>query len=343
MGKRSTQLQSNRMPSLTGNSFDPNKDIPDLSGKTFVITGGTAGIGYGITAHILQHNPSKIFLLSNKEEHAEEAQHDLQKYGDTTKVHWMKCNLQDLKQVDEVAKNLRDTLDQLDGLILNAGVGVGVYKETADGIDSHMQVNVISQFHLMLMLLPILQKTPGSRLALQSSELHRPVNSVEQDSKVRFESLQELNRDIGAMNLYNRTKFAQILVVKALERRKKAGQLGFKGGPQGKSPWTNATHPGGVKTDQQDQAVEAYGTMGKLGVMAVRPFMKDPVDEGCRPILFAATSPAIVDEDIWGQYIVPDRKVTDPSKDTNDDVLQENLWKLSMQLLSEKVGPLPYA
>lgn len=242
-----------------------------------------------------------------------------------------------------MAKNLRDTLDQLDGLILNAGVGVGVYKETADGIDSHMQVNVISQFHLMLMLLPILQKTPGSRLALQSSELHRPVNSVEQDSKVRFESLQELNRDIGAMNLYNRTKFAQILVVKALERRKKAGQLGFKGGPQGKSPWTNATHPGGVKTDQQDQAVEAYGTMGKLGVMAVRPFMKDPVDEGCRPILFAATSPAIVDEDIWGQYIVPDRKVTDPSKDTNDDVLQENLWKLSMQLLSEKVGPLPYA
>lgn len=29
----------------SSNSFDPNKDIPDLSGKVFVVTGGSAGIG----------------------------------------------------------------------------------------------------------------------------------------------------------------------------------------------------------------------------------------------------------------------------------------------------------
>lgn len=227
--------------------------------------------------------------------------------------------------------------------MLNAGLGVGPYNETPDGIDSHMQVNVISQFHLMMTLLPILQKTTGSRLALQSSDLHRPVNSVGSDSKVFFTSLQELNTDIGAMNLYNRSKFAQILLVKALERRKKLGHLKFKGGDQGEAPWTNATHPGGIKTDQQDQAVEAYGVLGKIGVAIVRPFLKDPVDEGCRPILFAATSPAIIDEDIWGKYIVPDRKVTAPSKDTDDEQLQENLWKLTEQLLTERLGPLSYA
>ena len=97
-----------------------------------------------------------------------------------------------------------------------------------------------------------------------------------------------------------------------------------------------------MKTDQQDQAVEAYGTLGKLGVAAVRPFMKDPVDEGCRSILFAATSPVIVDEDIWGQYIVPDRKVTKPSSDKEDEQIQENLWKLTEQLLTERLGRLSY-
>jgi hypothetical protein len=71
--------------------------------------------------------------------------------------------------------------------------------------------------------------------------------------------------------------------------------------------------------------------------------MVDPVDKGCRSILFAATSPAVVEEDIWGAYIVPDRKVTDPSKDTKDEVLQENLWKLTEQLLEERLGALSYA
>ena len=65
----------------------------------------------------------------------------------------------------------------------------------------------------------------------------------------------------------------------------------------------NAVHPGGVATDQQEQAIDAYGTKGKIGVKAVRPFLKDPVDEGCRSALFAATSEDVVREKIQGQYV----------------------------------------
>lgn len=106
--------------------------------------------------------------------------------------------------------------------------------------------------------------------------------------------------------------------------------------------WVNATHPGGVNTDQQEQAVEAYGTKGKIGVAVVRPFLKDPTDKGCRPALFAAASEDIIKEGIQGGYIVPDRKVTDPSKQAQDVELGENLWRLSEQILKEKLGSLPY-
>lgn len=92
---------------ITGNKFDPNKDIPDLSGKVYIITGGTAGIGYGITAHILQHNAAKILLVSQKEEHAEEAMEALKEYGDTSKVHFVQCDLKDLKKTSEVAQQLK--------------------------------------------------------------------------------------------------------------------------------------------------------------------------------------------------------------------------------------------
>lgn len=157
-----------------------------------------------------------------------------------------------------------------------------------------MQVNYIAQFHLAMTLLPVLQKTPDSRLVLQASDLHRAAPDVS------FTSVSELNQDIGPMKLYNRSKLAQVLFIKALARRQAHGELGFT---PGQGPWMNATHPGGVQTDQQKQAEEAYGTLGKIGVAAVKPFMKDPVAEGCRPALFASTSHDIVTEKITGQYV----------------------------------------
>ncbi|KAG6995668.1 hypothetical protein G7Y79_00043g079520 [Physcia stellaris] len=337
---------------ITGNKFDPDKDIPDLSGKVYVITGGSAGIGFGITAHLLQHNAARIVILSQKEEHVEEAKQELKKYGDSSKVEWIQLDLKNLKQTDQVAKQLVSE-DRIDGvsieyqrdlgcyltilrLICNAGEGVGKYNETIDGIDSHFQVNHLSQFHLVRILLPVLQRTTGSRLVLMSSDLHRAC-----PSSTTFTSLSEINTDLGPAGLYNRTKLAQVLFVRAIARRMENNEPGFQSNKQ-MGPWINATHPGGVNTDQPEQAVEAYGTLGKVGVAATRPLMKDPVHKGCRSGLFAATSDDVPREKIQGQYIVPDRKVTDPSKQAQDVALGENLWRLSEQLLTEKIGQLPY-
>ena len=140
------------------------------------------------------------------------------------------------------------------------------------------------------------------------------------------------------MNLYGRTKLAQVLFVRALVRRMESKAPGFESSTDSQGPWILATHPGGVKTDQQEQAVDAYGTKGKIGVEAVRPFLKDPIDEGCRSALFAATSEEIVTEKLQGAYIVPDKKVEEPNKQARDDQLGENLWKLCRSILKEKVG-----
>lgn len=314
----------------SGNTFDPNTDIPDLSGKVFVVTGGSAGIGYGISAHILQHNCQKLYLLGKKQHHLDEAAEGLKEYGDVSRVEFVQVEFEDLRQTDEVAKRLASKLDRLDALVLNAGLGVGPYGETKDGIDSHMQVNVFAQHHLAMTLLPKLVATPDSRLCLQSSDLHKLA-----PGDIKFASLGEMNRDIGPSYLYNRTKLAMILLVRALVRRKEQGKLGLQ---PGKGPWINATHPGGVSTDQQEQAIDAYGTLGKIGVAIVRPFMKDPLDQGCRPILFAATSNAIKDEKIDGSYIIPDRKIQEPSSQAQDEELQEQLWTLTEKVLKDKLG-----
>lgn len=207
------------------------------------------------------------------------------------------------------------------------------------GLDSHFQINYLSQVLLTMTLLPTLLSTsrdmPNSspRIVLQSSDLHRGA-----PSDTHFADKSELNTPIGPMLLYNRSKLAQVLFVRRLHHQLQAGMYG-----PGKI-YVNATHPGGVSTDQQEQAVEAYGTLGKIGVAAVRPLLSDPVKTGCRSALFAATAREVVEEDISGQYIVPDCKVTKPSKQAMDEALGEQLWTLGEQLLREQFGgKLPYS
>ncbi|SLM40832.1 oxidoreductase bli-4 protein [Lasallia pustulata] len=317
---------------LTGNKFDPNTDIPDLSGRTYIVTGGSAGIGFGIVAHLLQHNAAKILLLSNKKQHADEAMEELEKYGDPSRVHWVHCDLSDLAQTHQVGKTLAAQEKRIDALILNAGLGVGSYWETRDNLECHMQVNHLSQFLLALFLLPALLSTPSSRLVVQSSDLHRAC-----PTSTTFATPSELNTDLGPTLLYNRSKLAQILFVRALKRRldalpRSAANAGVL--------YVNATHPGGVSTDQPKQAEEAYGLLGKVGAAVARPLMSDPVEKGCRPALFAATAEEVVTEGISGAYIVPDKKVEEPSGQARDEGLGERLWELSMRILEEKVGGL---
>jgi WW domain-containing oxidoreductase len=154
------------------------------------------------------------------------------------------------------------------------------------------------------------------------------------DAASTFESEEEINRDIGAAKLYNRSKLAQVLIARALQRRIESGQLGFS---SGQKIFINAVHPGAVATDQPLQAEEAYGTLGKIGHRLIRPIMKDPEWEGCRPALYAVTSKEIEEKEISGEYIVPAKKVSSPTDKAQDDHLGEQLWRLSEELLRNRL------
>lgn len=66
--------------------------------------------------------------------------------------------------------------------------------------------------------------------------------------------------------------------------------------------------------------------------------MKDPVDEECRSMLFVATSNAVAEKKIDGEYIVPDRKVTSPSSQSQDEASQDRCWDLGEGILMQKLG-----
>jgi WW domain-containing oxidoreductase len=213
-----------------------------------------------------------------------------------------------------------------------------------DNLDSHFVANMLSQLHLALMLLPTLKATAETigrpyRLVLMSSEMHSF-----SPSSTEFSSVKGINTDFGATELYARSKLAQILITRELARRLDKGELGFSQTPSHRLVIVNATHPGGVKTPQQDQMPAAYGeTAGKVITKMVRPLLTDPIRHGCRSELFAATSLKMFEgEGVHGQYIMSDKKISEVSKKGQDDAMATRLWNLSIGLLREKVGTLGY-
>jgi WW domain-containing oxidoreductase len=157
-------------------------------------------------------------------------------------------------------------------------------------------------------------------------------------SSSQFTNLQEINQDIGPSYLYNRSKLAQALFVWHLSKL----LLEAKDMQHASQRHINATHPGDVQTDQQKQAEEAYGRLGKIGAVVVKPLMKDPVAQGCRPALWAATSPEVEEGNVDGQYIVPDKKVMEPSSQAKGAKLAERLWVFCESALKEKLRELSY-
>lgn len=74
-------------------------------------------------------------MLSHKEEHAKLAIEDLKNYGDPSCVEWIKCDLEDLSEVDRTVRDLREKVkERLDVPVCNAGLGVGVYNESKNGL-----------------------------------------------------------------------------------------------------------------------------------------------------------------------------------------------------------------
>lgn len=145
----------------------------------------------------------------------------------------------------------------------------------------------------MQTLLPNLLRTAESRLVFMTSDLHRMV-----PNDTKFENLDEINRDIGPTYLYNRSKLAEILIARLLDQKLRQGDYG-----KGLRVYVNATHPGAVSTDQPKQAEDAYGFFASMAVAVLRPLMKDPIKQGCRSALYAATSPEIIENDISGAYV----------------------------------------
>ncbi|KAI4248637.1 MAG: hypothetical protein LQ352_005875, partial [Teloschistes flavicans] len=165
----------------------PISDTPKgitLKGKTIIVTGANAGIGFEVARQYLVLEAARVILAVRSIEKGEVAarflseHHSLEKLVHTPEINVMQVDLDDFNSVHAFAQRVHQEIDALDILLLNGGVNFMHYETSASGHERVMQVNYHSNALLALLLLPLLESTAikrgqPSRLTFVGSETMR--------------------------------------------------------------------------------------------------------------------------------------------------------------------------
>ncbi|CAG8800519.1 10787_t:CDS:2, partial [Racocetra persica] len=156
-------------------------DIPDLTGKVTVVTGGNAGIGY-ITCRELAKKNAHVFVLSRNIERGQTAVEKIKSETGNRNIEFLQLDLKSLKSIKECADKFLARNLPLHILINNAGVTTTAFSLTEDGIQE--------EFGLFTkLLLPKIKASQPARIVNLSSHAHQLVP----EGGIEFEKLNDPN------------------------------------------------------------------------------------------------------------------------------------------------------
>jgi NAD(P)-dependent dehydrogenase (short-subunit alcohol dehydrogenase family) len=189
--------------------------IPDQTGRTAIITGGSSGIGRAAAAALAAKGARVIIAVRDQEKgRAAAAEID-------GRVEVRSLDLASLASVRSFARGVEDMVDIL---VNNAGTMTDRLRHTGDGFESQLGINHLGHFALTNLLL---DRIVG-RVVTLSSTAYRA-------ARIDFDDLQWERRDYSPFGAYGQSKLAGMLFTAELQRRLTA---------VGSAVIATAAHPG---------------------------------------------------------------------------------------------------
>ena len=144
--------------------------LQKVHGKVILITGASSGIGLTV-AHKLADAGAHVLLMARTEEALLEAKKEIEAKGGTASV--FPCDLNDLRQIDEVSQQILASVGYIDILINNAGRSIrrAVHESTQrfHDFERTMQLNYFGSVRLILNLLPHMMERHAGQIINISS------------------------------------------------------------------------------------------------------------------------------------------------------------------------------
>ena len=294
-------------------------DIPDLTGRTAVVTGANSGIGFGAAVELARHGAT-VTLATRDPGRGADALARLKSEVPAADAGLGRLDLADLSSVRAFAAGYAP--DGLDLLVNNAGVMAVPLRHTPDGFESQFGTNHLGHFALTGLLLPKLLARPGARVVTVTSPYHKigRIDFADLDARGRYRK----------WPAYAQSKLANLLFTFELQRRADAAGLELL---------ALSAHPGYAATNLQTAGPRLAGNkLMERASEVVSRVVGQSARDGALPTLRAATDPAVRGGEVFG----PDGllelrgapKQVAVSRRARDRGVAERLWEAS----EEKTG-----
>ncbi len=277
-------------------------DIPNMTGKTVIVTGANSGIGLA-TAHALAAAGARVVFAVRS---LEKGKAVASATAGVTEVREL-----DLASLDSVRAFAANWDGEIDVLINNAGVSPPELSRTVDGFEMQFGTNHLGHFALTNLLL---EHITGRVVTVASQ--------AERLGHIDFDDLNWERKPYRSSAAYGQSKLANLLFTAELQHRLSAA---------GSSVLATAAHPGFVATNIYNPAGHRPSS---LTTVAIRFLAQDP-DSGALPTLYAAVA------DIPGNSFAGPRhfahmrgapELIGRSATARDADLARRLWAVSEQL-----------
>jgi NAD(P)-dependent dehydrogenase (short-subunit alcohol dehydrogenase family) len=294
-------------------------DIPDLTGKTVIVTGGNSGLGFeSVKAFALKG--AHVILACRSVSKGEEAKKSIVKFLPSADIIIMELDLTDLKSIRNFAAKFKQNNSRLDVLLNNAGIMMVPYGLTKDGFENQLGTNHLGHFALTGLLLEMLKKTPASRVVNVSSMAHT-------SGKMDFNNLlYENGKDYTPMKAYSRSKLSNLLFTYELQRFFEKNHI---------NSIALAAHPGLSETNLANHMMQKWYFRILMPIFA---HMAQPASMGALPELRASVDPGAKPNEFYG----PDGKrqmkgypvLVQPKQNAFNKEDARKLWEASEKLTS---------
>ena len=282
--------------------------LPNLSGRTFMITGASSGIGRAAAMGLAGLGASLVLVCRDRGR-GEAALTEIRERTGNADLTLMLADLSSQAQIRRLAREFLATKRPLHVLLNNAGVMMLRREETSDGIETTFAVNHLAYFLLTTLLLDRLTASAPARVVSVASDAHHWAGGG-----MDFDDLGSM-KCYSSMRAYGLSKLANILFTRELARRL-----------AGTGVTANCLHPGFVGSNFATN----NGWLAKVVMTLASPAARSP-EKGAETAIWLCASPEV--DGVSGQYFF-DRKAKWPKGYAQSDEDARRLWETSERLTS---------